>query len=68
MAYFIMPAVGEPVTCDIPCEHKDCQFVRELTTTPCDLCGKTVEAGRPYVLTENHKPRHYRCHLENAGL
>ena len=60
MAYGVMPKLGEPVTCDGPCEHRDCAATRAMAATPCHYCGKVVEAGDTYYL-EEHKPVHFLC-------
>ncbi len=65
MAYFTMPKVGEPITCDGECGHKDCQATRKQAATPCDACGKIIEAGKPFVFIKQEplKIRHYACHV-----
>jgi len=68
MAYFIMPKIGEPVTCKEPCNHRDCMATRRLATTPCDICGKLVEAGTAYVFTKENGPRHFHCQLTWPGV
>lgn len=60
MAAGIMPKIGEPVTCDGPCKHRDCKLTRELAATPCSICDKIIRAGARYYLRDN-KPVHASC-------
>jgi hypothetical protein len=65
MAYFTMPKIGEPITCNGDCGHRDCQLTREQANTPCDACGKIIEAGTAFVFikTAPLMIRHYHCHV-----
>jgi hypothetical protein len=64
MAYFKMPKIGEPVTCDGPCEHTDCKATREMANTPCQICGEIIAAGRACTFNKKGKPEHMSCLLE----
>lgn len=60
MAAGIMPKIGEPVTCDSPCEHRDCQATRKLAETPCAICKEPIKAGSRFYMRKN-EPVHAKC-------
>jgi hypothetical protein len=50
MAPGVMPKLGEPITCDGPCQHKDCEAWRNQAALPCALCGKVIREGDAYFV------------------
>ncbi len=53
MASLIMPTLGEPDTCNGPCEHTDCAHWRAVVGSPCAICGAPVEAGEAFYFVHN---------------
>ena len=49
-----VPCLGEPVTCDGPCQHSDCATTRELVSNPphCEVCGDKLKSGELFFRTD----------------
>jgi hypothetical protein len=54
MAAGIMVNLGEPVTCDEECNHRDCLLWRKMVGQACSVCGKPIQPGQRYY--RNDKP------------
>ena len=69
MAYLIMPTLGEPMTCDVPCAHKDCAWWRSIVGSPCTICTQPVEAEDRfhYDAPPNDAVMHARCYEEKVA-
>lgn len=61
MAAGVMPKLGEPTTCETTCSHSDCMFWRKTIGSPCDSCGRPINAGQRYYQRENKTLVHASC-------
>lgn len=61
MAAGVMFKIGEPVTCDQECGHRDCAASRKMAATPCHLCQKLIEPGRRYYREDDGRLVHEAC-------
>lgn len=52
MAAGVMFKLGEPITCNDPCAHKDCAANRAQAALPCHLCGKAIRPGERYYVLQ----------------
>ncbi len=44
----VLPKLGEPTTCDEPCEHRDCAEWRKRIGIACTTCGEPMAEGDYY--------------------
>lgn len=51
----------ESIVCQRPCKHADCAADRVLAATPCNMCGKKIEAGQRFFLDDLDAPQHAVC-------
>ena len=55
MGYSIMISItDERFICQEPCEHLDCESLRQLIETAvCNICDKKIIASQPYYQNED---------------
>ena len=66
MAFGIMPKLGEPTTCDGPCNHIDCREWQRFIGAPCAICGRPVKPGDSYYGSGASGAKHARCEERRA--
>lgn len=66
MAAGTVPQLGEPITCDEPCRHKDCEEIRALVGSPCRICGTALKSGQRYFRESDGQLTHEVCAMEEA--
>lgn len=45
------------------CLHADCEEIRKLRNTKCNICNNLMKADESYYVDENKNPQHVRCVL-----
>ena len=49
---FVAPNKGESWMCDQPCDHRDCNALREFFESTCSVCHNTPKEGEYYIILE----------------
>ena len=58
---FSMIRLGEPYTCNSPCEHRDCAEARRLVATLCHYCNAAIGEDKEFCFDREQRPVHFWC-------
>ena len=61
MAWGIMTELKEPMVCDKPCQHKDCEATRKMVGSLCAICQKPIISGERFQFDKANAIQHALC-------